>query len=136
MKVAYVATYDALSIRNYSGVGYYIAQSLKNQSILLAYIGPLREKYSLLFKGKQYLYNRLFNKRYLRDRGPLILKNYADQVFRKLSGINIDIVFSPGSIPIAYLECDQPIVFWTGATFVGVNIPTAELWGIKSEIKL
>lgn len=120
MKIAYVTTYDAMDIRNWSGIGYYKAQALKNQSISLEYIGPLREKYSLLFKGKQYLYNRLLNKRYLRDREPLILKDYAHQVSRKLSGINIDIVFSPGTIPIAYLECDQPIVFWTDATFAGM----------------
>lgn len=115
-----MTTYDAMDIGTWSGSGYYIAQSLKNKSLLLAYIGPLREKYSLLFKGKQYLYNRLFNKRYLRDREPLILKDYAHQVSRRLSGINIDIVFSPGTIPIAYLECDQPIVFWTDATFAGM----------------
>lgn len=115
-----MTTYDAMDIGTWSGSGYYIAQSLKNQSISLEYIGPLREKYSLLFKGKQYSYNRLLNKRYLRDREPLILKDYAHQVSRRLSGINIDIVFSPGTIPIAYLECDQPIVFWTDATFAGM----------------
>jgi len=120
MKVAYVTTYDAMNIEKCSGIGYYKAQALKNQCLSLAYVGPLREKYSLLFKGKQYLYNRFFNKRYLRDREPLILKDYAHQVSRKLSGINSDIVFSPGTIPIAYLECDQPIVFWTDATFAGM----------------
>jgi len=111
MKIAYVTTYNATDIKNWSGIGYYMAKSLKEQSILLKYVGPLKEKYSLLFKGKQYLHNHLFNKRYLRDREPLILKNYAEQVYRKLAGLNIDIVFSPGTIPIAYLECDYPIVF-------------------------
>jgi len=120
MKIAYVTTYDAIDIRNWSGIGYYMAKALENQSLSLAYIGSLREKYLLLFGVKRYLYDRLLNKKYLRDREPLILKNYARQVAKKLAGLSIDIVFSPSSIPIAYLECGQPIVFWTDATFAGM----------------
>jgi glycosyltransferase involved in cell wall biosynthesis len=29
-------------------------------------------------------------------------------------------VFSPGSLPIAYLDCHQPIAFWTDATFAAM----------------
>ncbi len=124
MKIAYVTTYDARDIKNWSGIGYYMARSLENQSMILEYIGSLTEKYSLPLKAKQYLSNYLSNKlltkRYLRDRDPLILTNYAQQVATKLSKINSDLVFSPGSIPIAYLECNQPIVFWTDCTFSGL----------------
>lgn len=111
MKIAYVTTYDARDIKNWSGIGYYMARSLENQSMILEYIGSLTEKYSLPLKAKQYLSNKLLTKRYLRDRDPLILTNYAQQVATKLSKLNSDLVFSPGSIPIAYLECNQPIVF-------------------------
>jgi len=120
MKIAYVTTYDAMNIRSWSGIPYYMAQSLKNQFVSLEYISSLREKYSLLFKAKQHFYSRVLNKRYLRNREPLILKNYALQVSRQLSQVSPDIVFSPGTIPIAYLECDQPIVFWVDATFAGM----------------
>lgn len=75
-------------------------------------------------KAKQHLYNYLFQKigtkKYLRDREPFVLKNYAHQVYSKLSKLDSDIVFSPGTIPIAYLECKQPIVFWTDCTFGGL----------------
>ena len=30
------------------------------------------------------------------------------------------VVFSPGTVPIAYLECQQPIVFWIDCTFGGM----------------
>ena len=121
MRLAYVTTYDATDIGNWSGLGYYIARSLENQSISLEYTGPLRQKLSLMVAAREYLYNRFLNRRYLLDREPVILKHYAYQVSAKLAGRkDIDIVFSPGTIPIAYLECDQPIVFWTDATFAGM----------------
>jgi glycosyltransferase involved in cell wall biosynthesis len=48
------------------------------------------------------------------------LKNYANQVEKHLVSIHSDIVFSPGTIPIAYLQTEKPIVFWTDATFAGM----------------
>ncbi len=120
MKLAYVTQYNSIDIKYWSGNVYYIAQSLIENNILLEYIYPLKEKYSFFFKGKQHLYKHLFSKKYFRDREPVILKSYAQQIAKKLSGRNIDIVFSPGTIPIAYLDCKQPIVFWTDATFAGM----------------
>jgi hypothetical protein len=46
--------------------------------------------------------------------------DYADQISKKVSNLNVDIVFSPGTIPIAFLECNKPIVFWTDASFGGM----------------
>lgn len=96
-----------------------MAESLKNQSIAVEYISALTEESSFLLKQKERLYH-YFKKRYLRDRDPLLLKGYAREVSRRLSNLDIDIVFSPGTIPIAYLECSEPIVFWTDATFAGM----------------
>ena len=103
MKLVYVTAYDAADVRNWSGLGYFIAHSLSAQSISVERIGPLAEKYALLFKGKQAVYQYLLKQTYLRDREPTILKDYARQVERKLR-LEHDIVFSPGTIPIAYLE--------------------------------
>ncbi|HEY9727801.1 MAG TPA: glycosyltransferase [Chroococcales cyanobacterium] len=80
----------------------------------------MAEKYSLFFKGKQFFYQYLIGKRYWRDREPLILKHYAQQVASKLSTLNPDLILSPGTVPIAHLECEQPVVFWTDATFAGL----------------
>jgi glycosyltransferase involved in cell wall biosynthesis len=120
MKVAYVTEYDAADIRKWSGTGYYIAQSLQSQDICLNCLGPLKEKYALLFKGKQFFYHHFVKKRYWRDRDPFILDSYAHQVANKLSKFNPDIIFSPGTVPISHLECEQPIVIWTDATFAGL----------------
>jgi hypothetical protein len=66
-------------------------------------------------------YYELFHKRYLKDPEPFILKDYANQISIKLSQVKTDIVFSPTTNAIAYLECKQPIVFWADATFAGLQ---------------
>lgn len=119
MKIAYVTTYNARDIRNWSGLGYYIKQALENQLLSLKLIGPLEEKCSLLFKARECFCRCLLNKKYLRDREPVILKHYARQVSDKLRFLKPDIIFSPGTVPIAYLEHKKPIAFWTDATFAG-----------------
>jgi len=120
MKIAYVTTYESNNINNWSGVGYHIARAFERQSINIKYICPLKEANSLFFKSKQYLYLKIFNKKFLRDREPFVLKSYAKQVASKLSSLDIDYIFSPGTIPISYLEHEKPIAFWTDATFAGM----------------
>jgi hypothetical protein len=47
----------------------------------------------------------------------MVLRSYAEQARRAIVGSEADIVFSPGTVPIAYLDVDQLIAFWTDATF-------------------
>ncbi|HVF10793.1 MAG TPA: glycosyltransferase family 4 protein [Abditibacteriaceae bacterium] len=119
MKIAYVTTYDAMDVSKWSGLGHYIARALQNQSLALEYIGPLHEQYSLLFKAKQFFHKNLLHQNYLRDREPAIVHSYGRQVARRLSP-DVDVVFSPGAVPVAYLDCRQPIAFWTDATLSGM----------------
>lgn len=117
MKIAYVTVYDAGDVRNWSGLGYYISKCLRDQGISICYIGPLKDPFSLLLAFKRRFHRFFFRKVFLRNRTRLILNNYAKQVAKRLSRLDVDIVFSPGTIPISYLRCPQPIVFWTDATF-------------------
>jgi glycosyltransferase involved in cell wall biosynthesis len=126
MKLAYVTTYDARSLsgsNEWSGTGYYIAQSLKNQSIALDYIGPLQDSIVLrtIRKIKRHYFEQFHQKNYQKDSDPLTLKNYANQVAKKLNKTRADIVFSAVINPIAYLECKQPIAFWADATFANIQ---------------
>jgi glycosyltransferase involved in cell wall biosynthesis len=122
MKAAYVTTYNAQDVHQWSGTGYYIARSLENQAIPLDYIGPLKDRllHKAIRKSKRHYYE-LFGKRYLRDPEPLILKDYAQQVSHKVSQSCSDVIFSVTSNPIAYLESQRPIVFYGDATFAGLN---------------
>ena len=132
MKVAWVSVYNAEDPNAYDGRGYYAPLSLKRQSVSVAHIGPLQVSNVLRFYRKLlWIRHRLRHENpftkpgdrrwYSTDNVPLIFKQYARQISRELSKLgNVDIVcsgVSPCGQPIAYLECDQPIVIWTDTTF-------------------
>jgi glycosyltransferase involved in cell wall biosynthesis len=120
MKIAYVTIYDSSDIHCWSGVGNYMLRSLQNGGFQTETIGNLRDKATFLCRTKENFYCKILSKTYHRDREPVLLKYYATQVERALATVSCDIVFSPGTIPIAYLQTEKPIVFWTDATFAGL----------------
>jgi glycosyltransferase involved in cell wall biosynthesis len=121
MQIGYVTTYDASDIRNWSGSGHYIARSLEQQGLSLDYFGPLNRDLKFLFLAKKLFFQTLFRQRHFVQIEPRILRSYARQVERSLgSSSHIDVVFSPGTIPIAALESEKPIVFWSDAVFGGM----------------
>lgn len=120
MIIAYVTTYDAKDIENWSGLGYHIAKALEDENNDIIYIGGLKTKCPKFISIKEKIYRRVFGLKYLYDREPCVLRNYARQINNLLKTMEVDIVFSPGTIPIAYLDCEIPIVFWTDAVFAGM----------------
>jgi glycosyltransferase involved in cell wall biosynthesis len=124
MKIAYVTTFDSRNLcdhNNWAGTGYYIGQALKKQSIPIEYIGPLEEKLALQFVSKfKSRYYKYLGKNYIKHIEPLISRDYGRQIYQKLNSIKSDVVLSAGSDSIAYLECNQPIVFWADATFANI----------------
>jgi glycosyltransferase involved in cell wall biosynthesis len=120
MKLAFVTTYDSRDISAWSGTPYFMAESLKEHYQSIYYVGLLKTRWNRIFQAKSMLYQVLFNKVYFRDRQPAILRSYARQVKGRLSQVDVDVVFSPGTIPIAYLEYNRPIAFWADATFAGM----------------
>ncbi|MCY7283918.1 MAG: glycosyltransferase family 4 protein [Cyanobacteria bacterium CAN_BIN43] len=123
MKLAYVTTYDASDVHAWSGSGNYILRALKDVGFETESIGNLRERKIeqwLSTRLKKVYYAKLRSKAYLGDREPSRLMDYSSQVNELLASIHYDIVFSPGTIPIAYLQTEKPIVFWTDATFAGM----------------
>lgn len=118
MKVAYVTEYDAHDVRQWSGTGYFIAESLKKHNIALNYVGPLQDKltYKLVRKTKRFYYS-LLGQKYMKDPEPYILKGFASEITRKLKDSKADFVLSATTNPVAYLDCELPIVFWADATF-------------------
>jgi len=119
-RVAYVSASAAEDQARWSGLNFYIARSLGDHVGPLDWIGPLTERYRLAFRARQLMSMMLTGRRRLLDREPLILKGYARQAAALLAGRDADVVFCPSTLPIAYLECRQPIFFWTDATFAGI----------------
>ena len=128
MKIAYVTTYDVLNKQTWPryqlGLGsanYYIAKSLEQQSVAIEYIGPLQKNFSLLTRTKWSFYRYFFKKDYYRWAEPLVLKDYGKQIAKKLANSNADIVLCPeNAAPIAYLQCQQPMVLWIDTTLAAM----------------
>lgn len=119
MQIAFVSTYDASDVNNWSGTSYYMSKALASHNSL-DYIDSLKERNLLVSKAKKLFYTLGLKKNYLRDRDLSTVKGYSKQIARALKQSSYDVVFSPSSIPIALLKCQQPIVFWTDATFAGM----------------
>jgi glycosyltransferase involved in cell wall biosynthesis len=120
MQAAYVTTHDSSDVHSWSGTVFNMVGALRESGLDVETIDTLHDPYGLLFKAKRIFKNIVLKKNYLRDREPLTLRSYAKQVESRLKRLKPDIVFSPGTIPIAYLQTDKPIIFWTDATFDGM----------------
>jgi glycosyltransferase involved in cell wall biosynthesis len=138
MRIAYVTTYDVSNISTWTktdyklgnwGAGYHLGKALENQSISLDYIGIVdkRNEYFITkVKGKLYYklaYYKLYKKVYASWSEPIVIRDYASQISRQLSSFNSDMVLAienESILPLAYLECKQPIVVWTDTSIAGL----------------
>jgi len=122
MKIIFVTTYDAQDIRNWSGIPYYLGKGFLNAGFEVEFISNLQslpDQY-LRFRIRNLIYNRLLKGRlgrYSSFYEPKNLKFIAGQITERINKIEGGIIFSPGTIPIAYLNTPKPITFWTDATF-------------------
>lgn len=120
MRIAYATAYDARSPVSWSGTEYFMWNALQGDGVEVDLIGPLDQPLPQLWKGKAWLYRRVLHSRYQIERQPWLQRHYARQVSARLEAGNYDLVLSPGTIPIAYLETSKPVVYWTDATFAGM----------------
>ena len=119
MRVAYVATYDPSDVRAWSGLGYYISLCLGLAGIAVERIGPLDRQIRPLTRLRQ-LEAKLRRRGYPLDRDPDVAEAYSAQITRRLESLPCDLVFSPGTIPIAHLGSAHPVAFWADATFAAI----------------
>jgi glycosyltransferase involved in cell wall biosynthesis len=120
VKVTYVTTYDAKDVRQWSGLGFYIAKALVDAGLELQYCGPLKIRNRVYLKNKDRIIRKILKKNFDVIREPRVVKHLADQISAFLEKNPSDIVFCPSSIPIALLKTKLPIVFYTDANFAGV----------------
>ena len=123
-KMAYVVEYDPWDIREWSGIGYFMARAFESGGLAVTRIGPLEPPWprKLAFRARAALQNHVvggFFGFYSYGQEPALRQHYAS-AGRKVLPRDADVVFSPGSIALADLESDRPMVFWTDATFAGV----------------
>lgn len=116
MRLNYVTTYDAKDILNFSGLGYFIANTLEQKNFKLNYVDKLTMQFGIYQRLKKIGYSKLFNKQYSPDRNLQVAKSYSQQIMKRLDG-NSDPIFSPGTIPLALLETKNKKIVYTDATF-------------------
>jgi len=115
--IAYVTTYDSTHPGSWSGIGYRMPEHFIADGVRVERIGPLAPVRRPEVRLRSGLTRALTGKRYLTGRSPAVLAGYARQAASRLATLDVDAVLSPGTIPVAHLETDMPVVFWTDATF-------------------
>jgi glycosyltransferase involved in cell wall biosynthesis len=100
------------------GASFHLTRALQELSVHIDFVGPLKESRVVLAPLKSIVCERIFGTRYYKWAEPSVLRHYARQAESALAGIHADVVFCPANaLPIAYLDCPQPLVLWTDAPF-------------------
>lgn len=120
MKIAYTSYWNSQNVQSWSGIVFFMAKALSEQGIEIEYIDNLHSFKHDIFKVKSLFYKRILAKNYRRFRELRIVKDIAKKISHKLKHSDASIVLSPGSLEIALLETNKPIVFWSDATFAGL----------------
>lgn len=119
MHIAFASEYDPVDVRNWSGLPTFVARALEGAGAAVEYLGPLHRAPAPVSRARQ-VAARAVGGRHLLDREPRVLRGYARQLERKVRDSNPDVVVAVSTLPVAYLECSPPIVFWTDATFASL----------------
>ncbi|HEX2549295.1 MAG TPA: glycosyltransferase family 4 protein, partial [Gammaproteobacteria bacterium] len=120
MKIGYATTFDSQDVDNWSGTPFFMTDGLKNQSIQVELLGQLKKELPKNFKVKQ-----LWKKFYSGERESprfncFTAQSYSRQLENKISGLHLDAIIAPQINPIAYLNCEIPIILWTDALYAGL----------------
>jgi glycosyltransferase involved in cell wall biosynthesis len=116
MNIAYAYEYRADDINVRSGHPYFILDQLEKRATIER-LFPLDQRVRYAF-APNFIFHRLRGRTYHPDREPILLKSLASQVQRRLNGA--DVVFSPSSAALSFVDADLPKVFCADATFANV----------------
>lgn len=119
MRLAFASIRDSRDVGLWSGIPYFMARALRASGLEVDYIGPLRQRYQIAFKAKQWIYRELLHKRHYREWERPITRGYARQVREALSRLKPDAVLVPGTeLPVlADLDLQIPAIAWCDVTF-------------------
>lgn len=121
LRVTYVTTDDPEDVRAWSGTVHHIGRALEMAGLEMDYLGNLARPRLFVNKAINKLtrmstFGELFPSERTYRMATLFAKRVREHVKRGYS----DVVFSPGSIPIALLNTKRPKVFYTDATFASI----------------
>lgn len=121
LHITYATTFDPSDIRAWSGTIYHLAKALEKAEMQVDYCGEIAKNQVLVNKA----INKITKLSSLGELFPVertnrMAKLFAERIRAHLMRSRCDIVFSPGSIPLALLKTKRPKVFYTDATFAGI----------------
>lgn len=121
IKIAYCTFTDPYNKRAWSGIHYFIMNALSNIGDL-SVMGPLRNKWVLPLKIFNKIIRMFFKRKISPNHTTVVSKEYAKQLSKKIKNKKFDYIFCPaGSVIIAHLKTDIPIVYLSDATFFSLT---------------
>jgi glycosyltransferase involved in cell wall biosynthesis len=132
MKIAFVTLFDAEDPDAFGGRVHHTVPSLRGQGAEVRLVRPRDPWQRALVRCKHTAATRRGVRGFNVYRDQAVIRRCSRCVARHVARINPDVVLSPmspGSQPVAYLDCRQPIVIWTDCTFAGwlEDLPAEEL---------
>jgi len=127
MRIAYLTDFDPRDVRHWSGLGLHILRCLRQQGLDVEPIGPIpwRRSASAGYAAAKFvLYNHALRQKaghYSRYLEPALMRLWAKQYRARLENRSFDLIFSPFTQHLAYLETDIPMVTWADATFCALD---------------
>lgn len=123
MRVAFVTLYDPRDPEAFNGSGYWAGTAMQQHGLELGYLVPAGRPNRYAVAVKSRLYKLVLHQWYTHNRDTRRVRGYGREIAVRLKALPADVVlspYSPGSQPVAYLDCTQPIVIWSDATLLQV----------------
>jgi glycosyltransferase involved in cell wall biosynthesis len=119
LRVGFVSVQDATDINTWSGIPSQVLACMRRLDVDVRVFSPLSQRIKYLLAPAKVM-SRLNKSSASLDHYSLVVKSYGRQIADAMRRNPVDVIFSTSSIPIASLECTEPIVFWTDAVFHGM----------------
>lgn len=117
IKIAFITRSDPLSVKEWSGLNFFIYKCLKNLGFKVYLIGPLNNNIRYIYLIKKFLL-ALFQIKFDIDRPINVSKNFSKQVQKKISNRKYNLIFTTDSSVISYLITSIPIIIWHDMDFL------------------
>lgn len=119
VKVAYVTRHHPEDVVALSGSVYFVRKALEDAGLDVIVVAPLTFQWRAFYDRIRRGYARL-GKKYRSERASLVVRHYNREADEALRDLDVDVIFSPETIPVCQLRDSRPLVFHTDATFDGL----------------
>lgn len=116
IEIAFASIYD-INPNIWSGTVSSMVQGLLRSGNKIAFADNFQIPLKYYFQAKSFIHRKFLKSFYFKEREPIILKHYAKHFKKKFVKNDYDLVFSPQTSELQYIETTKPIVFWVDATF-------------------